>query len=77
MDECYCQCHNNDTVMHITACCDGPCPGCRQLISLGRMEEHKKRCCVYLIFKEEDERVWRTINQPYETVLPVVEPENR
>lgn len=75
MDECRCECHTNEYVSHITPCCDGPCPGCRYLIGLGRMEHHQQMCSIYQIKKEEDERVWRAINQPCETAQPAVEPE--
>jgi len=41
--ECYCHCHHNPDVRHVTPCCS-PCPYCKARIVIGWMEEHLEEC---------------------------------
>jgi hypothetical protein len=37
---CRCPCHENVSMRHIIACCDGPCHICGINITRGGMDEH-------------------------------------
>jgi hypothetical protein len=41
--ECYCHCHHNPDIRHVTPCCS-PCPYCGMRVVIGWMEEHLEKC---------------------------------
>lgn len=45
-NECDCECHINENILHFCACCDGECFACG--ISFYNLKEHQKECQAYL-----------------------------
>lgn len=50
LEFCDCNCHANENIMHIVACCRN-CPGCNAHINTNYYDKHTKNCELFSLYR--------------------------